>query len=66
MEWQPIESAPRDGSILLVHDLDLGVCLGYWSDEYEGGWMAQDEVGEYCGDLTHWMQLPKPPEEFLQ
>jgi hypothetical protein len=65
-DWQPIETAPMiDGQTLLMYDLDLGVCLGYWSDEFDGipaGWNVQDTCGEYVGDVTHWMPLPPPPE----
>lgn len=67
MEWQPIETAPKEPfTTILAYDLDLGVCLAYWApadeDGPELGWMAQDTIGEYCGDLTHWMPLPAPPQ----
>ena len=60
MTWQPIETAPKDGAIVLVF---IGGIMGtgFWDDEVDD-W-------ELCGYLigsakpTHWMPLPDPPEE---
>lgn len=56
MEWQPIETAPKDETDVLVWSA-LGYCViaqfrdGYW-------WGRQlDELVE----PTHWMPLPPPP-----
>lgn len=57
--WQPIETAPKDGMVLVA---------GQWSDD--GSWWRN--IGHaHCGvitgewdDLTeptHWMPLPEPP-----
>lgn len=62
-DWQPIETAPRDGSrVLLATDGDVTSgqfisgewCLADW---------ARDEQGAsfWLGDPTHWMPLPDPP-----
>ena len=58
MDWQPIETAPRDGTI------------GAWCDVI-GGWSAdiasmEDGVAVFAGDCdgpSHWMPLPAPPED---
>ena len=61
-EWQPIESAPKDGVGFLA-------CIGKWQtvccwNKYRGGWCAVGpgypnyERGEIP---THWMPLPAPP-----
>lgn len=64
--WQPIETAPKDGSTILLWD---GVeTTGYWK-EYSfspGSWQLA-MTGSYAqdGDLdnpTHWAPLPEPPE----
>jgi hypothetical protein len=55
--WQPIESAPIDGTVLLVHGargVELGWCVhGRWY--WHGGNSLVDVP-------THWMPLPEPPQ----
>lgn len=65
--WQPIETAPKDGTIIFVEAYDHArltgpVHSGYWSPAYEGGPYAWVEDYDYkiC-DPTHWMPLPQPP-----
>lgn len=71
-EWQPIETAPKDGSCII-----LGWCGGY--DSCPGFWMGNpkenywEKVGWYDEadrgavltakpmEPTHWMPLPPPP-----
>jgi len=70
-KWQPIESAPRDGTRILVWGRLDGECedgphpLPAYCDaaDEDGGtrWLAQGlETVEYP---THWMPLPPPPEQ---
>ena len=61
-DWQPIETAPRDGSQFLAWD---GVCIenikwrnGMWQTSW-----AHDEKYSMNGAPTHWMPLPQPPED---
>lgn len=63
MEWQPIETAPRDGRKLLGYDPTiLGHCIAYW---YRMGWHAEAESQDGMGydniPLTHWQPLTLPP-----
>lgn len=54
--WQPIATAPTDGTELLVFD-EGAICLA-WFDEVSGCWYDQ---GPMTPEPTHWMKLPAPP-----
>jgi hypothetical protein len=65
-QWQPIETAPTHGHVLLT--LPNGrVCEGYWGcAKYNRKTKAYDEAwvtSPYSGDVepTHWMPLPSAP-----
>ena len=76
MEWQPIETAPKDGSkILLFIPSNVSrwhVSAGYWRDDAHARkaspfWCA--ETSHLMGitwmrshQPTHWMPLPAPPK----
>lgn len=67
-KWQPIETAPRDGTIVLLANSASWVGTGYYHFEDNRGWfMAGTHWTDYCdGSITgttHWMPLPKPPGE---
>jgi len=62
--WRPIESAPRDGTCVLVcHAGSVGEAR-YIEDE--GWWWAGAYPTDACGPdsirPTHWMPLPEPPQ----
>ena len=68
--WQPIETAPKDGTHILIfcpHD-DVPIAVGHmWAGEGPAFWSYADELlmnvcPEGC-DPTHWMPLPPPPEQ---
>jgi hypothetical protein len=59
--WLPIESAPRDGTSLLLWGV-LGAgparaMAGTWLDYDLLGWVAEGEMV----NPTHWQPLPAPP-----
>jgi hypothetical protein len=68
-EWQPIETAPRDGTQLLLGIAAIdgaGGCVfdGWW----EGGGWTNGELDYEDGlmhypHVTHWMPLPSPPKD---
>lgn len=65
-DWQPIETAPQDGTRLILWGR-------YWSAGQ--GFMGEPLVGQHARDRwevwgpggrfgvrpTHWMPLPRPP-----
>lgn len=61
MEWQPIETAPKDGTEFLVFCTDDGHSYICFCNYLAGGyWNPDAEVGGKLNP-THWMPLPKPP-----
>lgn len=71
MEWQPIETAPKDGTIILAAD-GRQVVAAYWNmapkafgADHAYPWTFLDETngtnGLMDGFLTHWMPLPASP-----
>lgn len=55
-DWQPIETAPRDGTVIIVYAPGLFQTAawidGYWTNACES----------WLDDVTHWMPLPEPPK----
>ena len=71
-EWQPIQTAPKDGTEFLGYCGD-GFFLCAWYRRYgcfidnvsgdpfgENQEARADEKAPLC-ELTHWMSLPAPP-----
>lgn len=69
MEWQPIETAPKDGSKIIGYPFFGRVCIAEYLNLacIEKGWFvdesSQDGLGFDDVKLTHWMPLPAPPKE---
>ena len=71
--WQPIETAPKDGTrILLFHEVEPGglrpaiVPAKWFDDGWLAGWDADDGVllwaeGRAGKGPTHWYPLPPGP-----
>ena len=59
-EWLDIETAPTDGTRLLLAFSDGYIKVGEWDwDSFHGG----DYVRWNLAGITHWMPLPPPPRE---
>lgn len=74
MEWQPIETAPNDGSVCIVYDSGVNFprpeTNNIWLARIysKSSWCSLDEStengyasGHFGLKPTHWMPLPKPP-----
>lgn len=58
-EWQSIETAPEDGTIVIIYEEGKAVSAFYDSSTKQ--WVETMDYYE-VPDPTHWMPLPKPPE----
>lgn len=69
-EWMPIETAPKDGQLIVVWAIEPGD-YGYTPDTTVvtvarwgyGGWRPTRGGGRYDNGIqpTHWLPLPAPP-----
>ena len=59
--WQPIKTAPKDGTEVLLSSSD-GILVAFWS-EVGGYWATPRRKGEaeWVPAPSHWMSLPEPP-----
>lgn len=74
LQWQPIETAPRDGSHILAYRLPIGIrftnntnppTVVHWFDDPEqpGFYTSVNErAPEYPFNPTHWKPLDAPPQ----
>ena len=68
-EWQPIETAPKDGTFIILGYAGSHVSEGRWVSDpsrnhwRETGWFDTDAdvLCDHPGRPTHWMPLPEPP-----
>lgn len=69
--WRGIESAPRDGTFVLLYNGEPE-----WAGAFEcGGWFGPDDDGDWWSSggpngglelsdrFTHWRPLPSPPQD---
>lgn len=57
-DWQPIETAPRDGQrVLLWSSQWTAPACGIWGN----AWTVGYDLPPYLYEPTHWMPLPPPP-----
>lgn len=58
-EWQPIESAPKDGTAVLLYDPTTESGGFVFEGAWENGWY---DYGDWFDRTpTHWIPLPSPP-----
>ena len=74
-EWQPIETAPKDGTeiIILLHGCAVQAVWGCIdSGDFESGqeaaywWESSFDLDDDGTDPTHWMSLPDLPREKVE
>jgi hypothetical protein len=72
-EWQPIKTAPKDGTPILIFEPSpylkkgwIDVVQNFYEIEYKSDadkWYARDSAEISCDNPTHWQPLPDPPKE---
>jgi len=65
-EWQPIETAPKDGRRILVYaETWPEIAVAEWRDKgiTLEGWRLHPFNDIDPEPLTHWMPLPEPPSQ---
>lgn len=63
-QWQPIETAPKDGNRVLLWNRDWAAPFaGQFYGEAAGGWRLDYRIAPFTHQPTHWMPLPPAPAE---
>jgi hypothetical protein len=60
-DWQPIETAPKDGTEILGHTQTCGALVLYWNTTTADYEYWSDGMSMHQRAPTHWMPLPAPP-----
>lgn len=70
MDWQPIETAPKDGTAILAYSADAAadgrpypMLIVAWGMPWEWTIFSEDGTTQTGTDYepTHWMPLPAAP-----
>jgi hypothetical protein len=64
--WRPIETAPKDGTRVLLGSPEMDAEIAGWAPhtgdkQGRGAWDRGDGSWVYNPDPTHWMPLPPRP-----
>lgn len=67
MEWQPIETAPKDGTNILLFipewRPEYQRVVGHWGRSFFGEkWFDNVGMKALSCRPSHWMPLPEPPK----
>lgn len=58
MKWRTIDTAPHDGTEIMIWDSLGFIAIAYW-DRFVSGWYD----GEITYTPSHWMSLPPGPHD---
>jgi hypothetical protein len=68
MDWQPIETAPKDGTRILAYSIrrqaarSIGRVRIMYRHANNVCWMSDTKLPYRDEDIGGWMPLPKPPQ----
>jgi hypothetical protein len=67
-EWQPIETAPKDGTAIDIWARKPDGGGQRWTDiVWENGWVSvEGKLSDKYWTYTHWMPIPNPPKPRVQ
>ena len=63
MNWQPIETAPRDGTWILAIDSSHLYYFAFWCPLINGWTHYKSDYEKEVFDVKYWIPLPEPPAE---
>ena len=61
MKWQPLETAPKDGTEILVYTKCGSFYVVSYDDVFSAPWRVRNDEGISEAAPTHWMPLPDAP-----
>lgn len=65
MGWKPIETAPKDETVVLLFCPErwdtAGVVVAFWSEDFAAWYEREASSHSVSEEPTHWMPLPAPP-----
>ncbi len=65
MKWQPIETAPKDGRLIVAIRKGAdrrGYTFVFWDGDSWAGYCKRDEIILVQAQPTDWLPLPEAPE----
>lgn len=69
-QWQPIETAPKDGEWVIIYDdqyrhSHASYLISHWHGSLKVWAGRSNSQGRFAtwDEATHWMPLPAPPEQ---
>jgi hypothetical protein len=64
--WQPIDTAPKNGTVILGYSPQLGTEPIFWGCQPQHNphsfWITASCRIVHISQYTHWMPLPEPPK----
>lgn len=61
-EWQPIETAPKDETEILIYTIRGNCYVVSYDDLLAAPWRIRNDKELYRHAPTHWMPLPAAPQ----
>jgi hypothetical protein len=63
-QWQPIETAPKDGTEVLLYEKgSINIGCYDWCEFENGSFKHWTGLSDSLENPTHWQPLPTPPQE---